>query len=159
MATDHVYVNGERKSKEDVGGYVHVGPNGKTLGPNMDIELALQFGYTVGLTFVSLSNGDVAVIGSDPAATMEATEGDAEFKAAGEALVEEAMKIARAANPMAALLEELLKGMAGNSQLRAPQPRRGRDSSGGRGFADFLAQLGSSEDCQCDDCKRDRGEL
>lgn len=159
MASEHVYVNGERKSPTDVGGYIHVGPNGKTLGPNMYIELALEYGYTAGLTFVSLNNGDVAVIGTDPEATLKATEDDRAFKAAGEKLVEEAMAKARAANPMAALLEELMKGLSGDSQLRAPQPRQ-NVRRGGDSFADFLAQLGDGDgECNCDDCRRARGEL
>ncbi len=174
----HVYFDGQRISPTEVGGYIHVGPEGKTAGPNLDIELALKHGYTVGLTFIPLNDGEIAVIGTDPQATAEATDGDEAFEADGRALMEQVKQTAMDNHPIGRMLKGLMESM-GKDQPRMDVPGmdelgRGRNPFAPRmspfeglgrrersgDMSGLMKALGMGEDdCQCPVCKARRGEL
>lgn len=165
----HIYNNGERINDTELPGYIHVNRDGKTLGPNLDIELMLEHGYTIGLQFIPLANGDTAVVSTNREATDAVLADDPEFVEAHGKMVQGLIDKHRAdaiaemeasGNPLAGLLKMLMDARSqAQEERRAPQ----RSSNGMPDFGEFMRMMASRSnddgECQCEDCRRERGEL
>lgn len=118
----HVYVNGERLSREDGIGYIHINATGVTLGSAKDLDLALQAGIVAGLMFVDLNNGDKAVVCTDIELFGEACRTDPEFMAQMQAQISAATRNAMEESIRSALNEALAEAARGSGPRRSVTP-------------------------------------